>query len=528
VNRKGTDEAIPAVWLVAGLAWLAAALASVGLGAPSLWIDETHSWEFSCLPSAWLVILNAAARDAYPPLYFLLLHFWMMLGTGEAWLRTLSVLFHVAAVPVAFLVGARLVSRPAGLLAAALLAVSPFHLAFAREVRMYSMVELLSLLSVWGLLKWVQDGSRAGWRVFVLAGIALIYTQFMGALLLLAEALFLFGERKRPGVWAGTRKWILATVLCFLPWSPFFLKAALVTRGYGVDASIPELAYYFLGVTGAGFGAARWVLSVSMALLAVLVWAGYEALPRGSARRLLAWWAFLPPVLEMVSGLLGKSVFGERTLIGSTPALLILVASAVSSFPRGRAVLSSACLGALAGFGFAHLQGYILPTAPHNREAVALVMAHARSGDVILHSSTVTYHPVHEYYLPLSATRMGDYMLEPPAAFRGGRLGNMFREAWRRARASLDPRGVLKTGADPHRISEDAFTGIKFRRVWYFRETPVGLRRLWLIVPANFYRAGDPRFRDVPMSVHRQLDRELSRAGQWEFPGLSVELYERM
>jgi hypothetical protein len=514
-------------WWVAGFVYLAGILGSVGLGQPSLWIDEAHSVEFSGLHSAFLVVLNAAVRDAYPPLYFLVLHWWRALGSGEAWLRALSLSFHLASIPLAYLAGRRLVSARAGVLAAALLAVSPFHLAFAREIRMYSMVEFLSLASVWGMLRWTSDRSRRGWWVMAFAGVALIYTHFMGALLLLCEGAWLWGMRRERFIWRGTVRWAAFTAVLFLPWLPLFLKAGMVTGGYGAVAPFLQLGWYFLGVLGAGFGQAWWVLAVAVAAMLALGWAGFESLAPGPARRFLAWWALLPAALELGFGLLGKPVFGERTLICSTPAWLILCAAALDALPGFRAAAGAAVMGLLAGLGFAHTIAYIIPTAPSSRDAMQVVAEKSRTGDAILHSSTITYHPVQEYYGRRSGAGLQSYMIASSGRFRGGRMGNWIREQWRRVRDRVDPHEAIESGRDRNRMEEEQFARRGFDRVWYFRTTREGLRRLWLLVPYNFYAPAPGLLEEHPFTDNARVARSYEKLREWRFPGLKLELWER-
>ncbi len=108
---------------------------------------------------------------------------------------------------------------------------------------MYPLVCLLALVSTWGMLAWLQDGSRKGFRWFAGAGLALIYTHFIGALLLAAHlGVLLFGGWKRRDLGRGVRVWLAVLVVGFIPWLPFFLKALATTRGYGAEGSVSRLA----------------------------------------------------------------------------------------------------------------------------------------------------------------------------------------------------------------------------------------------------------------------------------------------
>ncbi len=533
----------PVAW-VSAIVGASAILCLVGLGRPSLWIDEVHSFEFASLPSAWLVILNAAARDAYPPLYFLLLHAWMWLGSSEIWLRMLSVLFHLAAIPMMYVVARRMFARGAGtrdlapggrvaLVAAVIVAASPFHLAFAREVRMYSMVAFLTLLSMWALSEFARTRSKRDFWIFCLTGLALIYTHFMCALVIIAQAVWFLFEPGRRRMVPVLGKWAAVLAIGFLPWSPFFLKAFLVTRGYGSEASPLLLVYWFLGSIGAGFEAAAWFLAASFAIVVGLAGMGLAAMQPGSYRRLLIAWAFVPVLVELAANLAGKPVFGARTLIVSTPAWLLMMANGIASAPRFRlcawlpGVAGAVLAGAIAGYSYASFIGFGLVQAPAHRDALAHVLKEVRRGDAIVHSSTVTYHALHEYYIPRARARVADYLIEPQGKFSAGKLGSWFRDKWREIRATADPAGVLRTGADPNRISEEDFVALGVRRIWYFHTTEVGKSKIWRLIPGRYYAPRGDELATVPFSKFERLNDAYAGGVIASYPGLKLELYRR-
>jgi mannosyltransferase len=128
------------------------------IGDKSLWIDEAFSVWIARQPLAegisWL-----ARIDQHPPLYYALLHLWLRLGDGPAAVRLFSALVSVLNVPVLYGLGARLAGRKVGLLAAAVLALSPFHVYLAQEARMYTLLSLTVSLSLWALAR-LLSGAR--------------------------------------------------------------------------------------------------------------------------------------------------------------------------------------------------------------------------------------------------------------------------------------------------------------------------------------------------------------------------------
>jgi mannosyltransferase len=113
-----------------------------------LWWDEGYSLYFATMDLATMVA--GTASDIHPPFYYTLLHFWIaFLGSGAVAVRLLSVLISTLTVPLLYRVGRRLVDGRVGMLASLVIAIAPFHIYYSQEVRMYGLVTLLGLLSVY-------------------------------------------------------------------------------------------------------------------------------------------------------------------------------------------------------------------------------------------------------------------------------------------------------------------------------------------------------------------------------------------
>jgi mannosyltransferase len=130
------------------------------LGTQSLWYDEAFSVWISKLSVPQLV--QATAVDVHPPFYYLLLHYCMMFfGTSESTVRLLSALFGILAIPMIYMVGRQLFNREAGLMAALILTFSSFNIAYSQETRMYSLMALLALLSMYYFIRSLQGNTLA-------------------------------------------------------------------------------------------------------------------------------------------------------------------------------------------------------------------------------------------------------------------------------------------------------------------------------------------------------------------------------
>ncbi len=175
-------------WLLAGILLLGAMLRFWHLDLKPLWMDEVITALFSlghtyqdvpvgeALPvSAFerIFTLNSQAtcaqitetvsvQSVHPPLFFCGMHQWLgwlnPLPVSWVWkLRSLPALFGVAAIAALYLLNHIAFSSKAGLVGAALMAVSPFAVYLSQEARHYTLPMLLVILALTGLYAMLID-----------------------------------------------------------------------------------------------------------------------------------------------------------------------------------------------------------------------------------------------------------------------------------------------------------------------------------------------------------------------------------
>ena len=215
-------ENLPAVALLtaAGLA-----LRLARLGFQPLWWDEGYTVWFATQPLREMIALTA--RDIHPPLYYGLLSAWIGLwGTHPLALRMFSVLAGMLAIPLLYLATRTLMGPRVGLWAAGLLALSPIHIYYSQELRMYGLVALLSLGATFyaaRLLALGCDGdaaSSADGVKYLACTLAALYTQYYAALLPIGFTVYaLWRWRRAPRRIVGWLAWQGAAALGYLPWA---------------------------------------------------------------------------------------------------------------------------------------------------------------------------------------------------------------------------------------------------------------------------------------------------------------------
>src|SRR3954470_21093741 len=147
------------VWVIAALTVAAAAIRFASLGLQAYHHDEAITAVKVLHPGLRDTLYNVRDYESTPPLYYLLAWGWSQLfGVHEVGLRSLSALAGVATVPVAGLIGIEAVGRRVGVALAALVAVSPMLIWYSQEARAYSLLVLLSAVSLLYFVRFRRTG----------------------------------------------------------------------------------------------------------------------------------------------------------------------------------------------------------------------------------------------------------------------------------------------------------------------------------------------------------------------------------
>ncbi len=180
-------------WLVVlGLAGLAFVMRRKGLATQSLWFDEADlvSRAAQDLPT---ILKSFVKPGENGPLYTLFMHFWVQFaGTGEAAVRTPSMLAGTAAVPLIFLVGRKLGGAALGLVGAFLLTVSPYHLWYSQDAKMYPLALCVTLASVYLFLRGLESDKKGWWVAYVIITTLGFYIHLMTVLIVAVQLLYFF------------------------------------------------------------------------------------------------------------------------------------------------------------------------------------------------------------------------------------------------------------------------------------------------------------------------------------------------
>ncbi|ADB62386.1 glycosyl transferase family 39 [Haloterrigena turkmenica DSM 5511] len=221
---------------------IATALRLFRLESESYWVDEVVSVTTVTSNTPIELLISVPGNDPHPPFYYLLLSGWTALfGTSELATRLLSALAGIATVVVLYGIGRRLFDREVGAIAAVLVAVSPFHVWYAQEVRMYNLLALLTALSVYYFVRIQTDRAtdESGFRTeigYVVSTVLLGYTHVFGLFVILAQNAYVFSRplvRIVPRSRLTLRRWFeleALTALLLAPWLVKLVRRMLAAR----------------------------------------------------------------------------------------------------------------------------------------------------------------------------------------------------------------------------------------------------------------------------------------------------------
>ncbi len=332
-----------ALWALALLTALGAAMRFASLDLQSYHHDEVIT-AMRVIPGSLGDVLHAVkGSESNPPLYYVLAWGWAKaFGSDEVGLRSLSALFGTATVPLAYCIGAELAHRRAGLIAAALVAVSPMLIWYSQEARSYALLVFFCAASLLFFVRALRTRGGRDLALWALASALALASHYFAVFPVAIEALWLLiALRSR---WRLVFPAVAAVGLAGLALVPLISAQVNPTHIGWIEESLLSTRFlqtgvsFLIGETGhviAEPPRERYALlpAILIAVALILVAArGSHRERRGALIGVVVGSGVA--VLALLAALLGKDYVVERNLL---PALMPLAIAASLGFAADRA-----------------------------------------------------------------------------------------------------------------------------------------------------------------------------------------------
>ncbi len=391
------------IWLIL-IILLGNAVRLYRLNYQSLWFDESLSMALASVPLRISIEATLAEGLQHLPLYYLLLRMFVWIGRSEMVLRLPSAFCGVLAIPLIYQVGRCCLGQGPGLFAALLLAVNPYHVWFSQEARMYSLLMLSTLGSLYFFLRLLNENRRSLWLGFIVFHAIGYCTLYFALFIPLIEFAFILCTWRVN--YAILRRWTLGQFVAALTLSPWmgivFLSGY---RNFGVGwiprpqwyAPLQTLWNFSIGYTE--------VITPLVAVSLFVFWLAFVcglvsvAAGQTPARLLLGLWVGLPIVTTILMSL-RRPFYVDRYLIICLPSFLILVARG-ALHPRPRLVRLGWALALLVAASIGLSRVYFdaeYYTKEDWRAAAQYITQHEQPGDVIALRLAASALPFSYYY----------------------------------------------------------------------------------------------------------------------------------
>jgi hypothetical protein len=432
---SGSGKSLPS-WLDGRASWaIVAAITLVGL-IPRL-VHFQGAFLGDELSTLYIVegqslghVFSVVSSDAEisPPLYFVLAWLFSQASSVPELVRLPALLAGIASIPLTYMVGARALGRPAGLIAAAAMALNPFMVFYSTDGRAYSVAIALLLGTTLTMLIAVESGRLRWWVAYGALTCLCMYAHYTTAFVLGAQLLWLLWahpEARRVAILVN-----VAAAIAFLPWLPSMMSdfnsptIDLLSRlqGDGFSVKLEAVEAWAFGYPYSHPRDVPGYLAVIVASAGLLVgviaglwrWAAPRAEdgarpPRRVSRGvvLVVLLALATPVAELVLLELGGSdLFGARNLLTASPGFALAIGAIAAS---AGLIWGSVCtIAVIGGFSVGSIMSLQTSVSTIDlKDPAELIDAQAAPGDVVVDIISAVLSPVPLTGLDVYKTQRG-------------------------------------------------------------------------------------------------------------------------
>ena len=361
------------------------------------------------------LIFERCHDDPHSSFYYLLIYFCSFFLKGWWSLRIISVIFSTLTLLVFYKLARLVYDRSTGIFALLLMAMSPFQVWYAQEMRAYAISGFFALLATLFLVKILVKEKKSYWVYFFISEIFALLTNYYSVLLLIIALSFLLFKRN----FQYTRKACLSIGILLVFFVSFL--GAILHRLYMLKNFSwllpPVFRNLFLSfaVFGLGYSANYSQLRIGLDILAVLfIYGIYRSFKDKNKYTVFLLSSFLLPIIIIF--IISKRIvplYLDRQFIVITPFYYLLIGKGLSGIKNIKIRLS-ACI-VLAALMISLLvnyyNGFMLPgknggdfyTGVHERKQCRLLFAYLY--DNLAEKDIVAATDIQSYLLTLQVMR---------------------------------------------------------------------------------------------------------------------------
>ncbi len=321
-----------------------------------LWYDEAQSVLIAKMSFPFEInkyLLNIDMQ--HTPLYFYLLHFWInIFGENDIALRVLSLIFSLTTIPCIYKLAKNFVSEKFALIAPLLVVFNTFNIIYSTEVRMYSIIIFLTVLSMNYLLEYLNTDSTKSLIKLTVTNLLMPYTLVGSFIFILAQIISTLAVYAKS---RNLKKYLISNLFLFILLIPYFitiigfyLKRSEFLLSHVTDFSISNIFGIFQNFLAPDCGTIYWatlnpfyinlhtVIYIFLPLF-FAVYLIYLAIKNSDDKTLFLSLITLITFVAFTIFAINKTiVLAPRYLVFISPLLLILLVSGLSKIKKSFAV----------------------------------------------------------------------------------------------------------------------------------------------------------------------------------------------
>lgn len=397
-NKVTKESYIPWFFYISVVIVVGILLRLANLNSHTFWFDEAFSYFVAKRPT--ISLLYATAADNHPPFYYLVLNLWMRISESPVFLRLLSLIFGVVSLPLFFRLAKKLTAQKTALIGTLIFALSPLHIYYSTETRMYSIFIFETLLIFWLFFKFAQTKNLKILITLTIVEIITLYTHYYAAFVILTLNLLFFLEIKK--VKNLIFRWLfsnLTILFAFLPWLSLVLQNPNPNCWcFKSFISVP-VTFVSFAVNGLGLVSLKSYLYnapkvdfVIFFLTSITIFTLFIIGVVGEKRNSKLLLIFFVPILFLSAIGMFKSVFSPRSVMFLSPFYYLFVAVGILDLGRKMRIYIATALIILILSTLTLQLARPFYYGPQLEEASRAVEKSIKSNEAVLHTSPMTFY----------------------------------------------------------------------------------------------------------------------------------------